>query len=162
MKWIIRLIVPLALLTGIAWFVLAWQVVRTGDGYLFVKKEELSFREFVIDTREWGLTDYLKERKISKAIARAEWDKYKEEARKKWAAFSKKFEDMLEDEDIDTSSEKIKKNLEALRKKAQERYDGFVEDWEEGEISLSQFRKKIEKLEKQIEKELDKIKEKTE
>lgn len=55
-------------------------VVRTTDGIKFVRKSEGSLAKIYVDTRAWGAVDYLANRDVVLALARAGYQDSRQQA----------------------------------------------------------------------------------
>jgi hypothetical protein len=75
-------------------------ILTESDGLLVKRKREMSFDQTFVDTRKWGITDYVKHPEIAKHVA------------------SKKLNGLLDDADDakDKASDEAKKLLDSSKK----------------------------------------------
>ena len=64
-------------LTGFAW---THHVVRATDGFKVVSKETYSLEKIYVDMRAWGAVDYIQNRDVVQALARAGYQQSRESA----------------------------------------------------------------------------------
>lgn len=141
-RWLISLALLVAVVGGLLYFLAAYQVVRTGEGYAVWQKKDWKFTVPVLDTSDWNISDYIREGHIGKAISKIDLDKIKDFAKKSWRDVSHQWEDL----DLDQASAKAREGLRDLKREAKKRYDNLVEKWEKGEINSEKLQQKLEAL----------------
>lgn len=65
---------------ALAAFGLTHHVVRTTEGFRAVRKDPWTFEKIYVDARTWGPVDYLQNRDVVQALARAGYQQSKEQA----------------------------------------------------------------------------------
>ena len=157
-KWMFRMGFLVVFLALCLFFFASYHIVQTKDGIHLIRKSELSLKKPFIDTRDWGITDYLKEKNITKELSKIKIEQFKDSVSEKWKELVEDFEDFSEELDLDQTSDTIKKEFEKVRKIAETKFNNLKSKWENGELDFPDFQKKVNELREWTKKEYRELK----
>jgi len=141
-----RLIIGLALILGIVYFFLAYQVVRMKDGIHVVKKDELKFTTPLLDTRDWNIGDYVKHPEIAKKLGSLKIDKLTDTLSEGWQEFTQSVDKWVKDFDKEKLSETARKDWDQVEKAIKEKFNDLNRQYKNGDINLDGFKAKLAQL----------------
>ena len=154
MKKLFRLLILAGLLAGTVYFLMAYQLVQSKNGIRLAKKKEFGFSKPIVEEIEGtDVVDYLKGK-----VSDIDWDKLKKQTAAGWRELSDKLDAFSEDYDLEHASESVRKSAKGLRVKAKKEYDKLVKKWENGDIGLDQFKKKVADLHDWLSREMEELK----
>lgn len=135
-----------AVILGLGYFLMAYQVVQTDDGYNVIKKKDFELSAPVLDTRDWGIREWAENTDIAKALGRENWREFKNEATERWNELSADFEEWTNEWNISDISEQAESEIKQIRDEARRQYDNLVEQLQDKQITSREFEKKMEEL----------------
>ena len=144
-RWFFSFTILMLVVLGLGYFLMAYQVVRTDDGYSVIEKKDWEFTAPVLDVRDWDLADYARNFEISKALAKEKLNKLKNFAKESWNDLTEQLDD-LDKDDWDKATKEVQEKYEDIKKETRRRYDQLVEKWEKEEIDLEQFKAQVKRL----------------
>ena len=142
-----RLFVLAVVAVGLIAFAGAYQVVRTEGGYHFIRKKEFGFGSLMVDTRDWKLTDWVKNPDLGMALGDIKLEEMQDKASRSWDSFSKNVDKWVKDAGKHINTDSASKDLERLRKDAAKEYGKLAKKLENGKIDTKDFEKKMGELE---------------
>lgn len=158
MKWIYSLGLLSVLVVGSVYVMGSYQIVRTDEGYEFVEKKSFKLGKVVVDTRDWGPTEWFTNRELLADVTRKKFKHVEKKVSENWSSFSGKLEKQIDDLKLDKKSKKVEKQLEALRHKTKQKFEQLDRQREKKEITWEGFTERMEELKKWTENEIREIK----
>ena len=152
-KNIKRLMVVAVAVIALVVFTGAYQIVRTEGGYHLMRKKEFKMSAPVLDTRDWKLSDWVKNPEISKLRL----DEMKDKATDGWKKFSKKVDGWVEDAGKKLDGDSVSKELARLQERASEEHRKLAKKLREGKIDTKEFEKKMDELGDWFQKKIDQL-----
>ena len=154
MKFLFKLVFLALILGGIGYLLLAYQIVRTEDGFYVRKKDDIGFSEPAFTKEEpRELVNKIKEK-----LAGIDWDELRAEARNTWSQLSNELGELSQEIDVKGTTENAKRKMAELQSEAEKRYRKLVERVENGDISWEAFQKKLGELSAWTQRQIEKLK----
>jgi len=147
MKRLLKLIFVLASLMAVAYVIGRYRLVHTEQGFHVLEKSTWSVDDLYVDTRDWSLKEYFRNKELSQQLADLEWQQIRDSTARHWDQLAQRFGFQ------DHSAEQFL----ALREEAQRRFETWKAKLERGDINGERFMLELEKLEQWVEAEIEKL-----
>lgn len=142
----LSLLLMICVVGGFVWFLGAYNVVRTNDGYHVIRKEGWQFTTAVVDTRNWKLKDYWKNSQISAQLASLKLKDLSSQLSDHWNQFTDEFEAYSEKHQLNQASNDVKERMSKLKEETQKRFQELSKRFEEGDLDMTKFKNKLSDL----------------
>lgn len=137
-----------------------YHIVETKSGTHFIKKKNPGFEDTFLDTSDWKVSDYLEHQDVSIALAKSEWQEFKEDAEAGIRSTIESIESELDEINWEETEDSIKEEAKELKAKAEEQCRELKKKFEEGDINYETFKEKVKEVGDKIRKEIDSAAEK--
>lgn len=152
------LVVALLGTATIGYVFYAYHVVQDEQGIHFLKKDKAELQIEIVDTRDWKVTDWLKNSDISKGMTKLRWENFRNEAEATWSnlrdSVSEAFEDVQAE---DTWSEDIAEEWRDIEASMAAKYEDLKDAWKDGKLDREAFDSKVEDLRKWAERQVEEL-----
>ena len=159
-KLLLRLsfVLFLGAIIAFGWFLGQYKIVRTEDGFNAIRNEKWHFSTDIVDTRDWKLSDYWKNRQVTAELARLKFKNLRSQLNKRWQDLSEEIESFTKKHDLNKGTSEAREKLAWLKEEARKRYQALLADMEKGDLSLDKFQDKVRQLSDWAEKQVESIK----
>jgi hypothetical protein len=162
MKKLFFMFLMLILVVGLAagYVFYAYHVVQDDKGIHLLKKKEAELNLEIVDTRDWKVTDWLKNSEISKGMAQLRWENFREEAENSWNKLKDSISETFDSARGDDSwSDDLSEEWDDLQKSAKQKYEDLRDDYKDGKLDREAFDRKIDDLRNWAERQMEELQE---
>jgi hypothetical protein len=149
---LIRFLILIAVVLGVGYLLLAVQVVRTDDGYLFKHKKNIGLGDYMVEQKDDNLID-----RIKREVNDVDWDRVKDKASNAWNDLSARFDKLGEEFDSESVKQDARREWRKLRETLDREYKKLEAKLKDGSISFEQFEKEMKKLGQWFEEQAEKL-----
>lgn len=141
------------------YFVGAYHVVHSTQGWHMIKKEKWTFSDTFLDTRDWGWVDFLKNPRVASELGKARMEQWKEQAKGLWNDVLDTKNEWLEDLD-EVDRKAVEDNLNRIKEQFENKAKELQETMEKQDWDTEKMEKKMQELNQWAQQELKRLQDK--